>query len=124
MLCSSRFTPCSFQGICHVYVDKAADLEKACRIVVDSKADYPAACNALETLLIHEGTLFAYLPHFLKKAMIYLFLVVDLVKDGSAAKIITALQDVRFHSSRPLLAHFPLLSPAPGTHHFSITGQG
>jgi len=41
-------------GICHMYVDPSADIDKACSLAVDSKVDYPAACNALEKLLVHE----------------------------------------------------------------------
>jgi len=41
-------------GICHIFVDKSADIETASKIVVDAKTQYPSACNSVETLLIHK----------------------------------------------------------------------
>ncbi|MGB7250848.1 MAG: glutamate-5-semialdehyde dehydrogenase, partial [Phormidesmis sp.] len=49
-------------GICHLYVDKAADIEQVTPIVVDSKVGYPSACNAIETLLVHQDIATRALP--------------------------------------------------------------
>eukprot|EP00070_Physeter_catodon_P030233 XP_028337127.1 delta-1-pyrroline-5-carboxylate synthase isoform X2 [Physeter catodon] len=45
------------EGICHMYVDSEASVDKVTRLVRDSKCEYPAACNALETLLINRDLL-------------------------------------------------------------------
>ena len=55
-------------GICHIYVDKDADLAKAVPIIVDAKTQYVSACNTVETLLVHEAIKDQLLP-MLKEAL-------------------------------------------------------
>jgi glutamate-5-semialdehyde dehydrogenase len=49
-------------GICHLYIDREANLNQAITIAIDSKTQYPAACNAIETLLIHSEIAVEFLP--------------------------------------------------------------
>ena len=54
-------------GICHLYVDREADFDKAIAIAIDAKTQYPAACNAIETLLIDESIAAEFLPLVINK---------------------------------------------------------
>ena len=49
-------------GVCHVYVDEEADLDKAIPILLNSKTHRPSVCNAAETLLVHEAISEKFLP--------------------------------------------------------------
>lgn len=51
-----------FKGVCHIYVDRDADLDRAVEIVLNSKTQYPSACNALECLLVHQAVANELLP--------------------------------------------------------------
>ena len=53
-------------GVCHVYVDEFADLEKALPIVLNSKVQRPSVCNAAETLLVHRSVAEKFLPVVLR----------------------------------------------------------
>ena len=63
-------------GICHVYVDKAADLSMALSIVENAKTSRPSVCNAEEVLLVHEAVAAEFLPRLQKR------LVDDRAADG------------------------------------------
>lgn len=49
-------------GICHVYIDEYADMDKALKVSLDSKIQYPAVCNAVETLLVNSKIATEFLP--------------------------------------------------------------
>ena len=51
-----------YKGVCHLYVDRAANLEIAEDLLLDGKVSRPSVCNALETLLVHEDVAEAFLP--------------------------------------------------------------
>lgn len=51
-----------YKGVCHLYVDAAADLDLALNLLIDGKTSRPGVCNALETLLVHRDVADAFLP--------------------------------------------------------------
>ncbi|QIL20912.1 glutamate-5-semialdehyde dehydrogenase [Thermomonas sp. HDW16] len=54
-----------YKGVCHLYVDRAADIDTALGLLIDGKASRPGVCNALETLLVHREIADAFLPRAL-----------------------------------------------------------
>ncbi|MBI3978597.1 MAG: glutamate-5-semialdehyde dehydrogenase [Chloroflexi bacterium] len=54
-------------GVCHTYVDAAADIDKATRVVYNAKVRRPTICNALDTLLVHRAVAPAFLPQMARR---------------------------------------------------------
>ena len=54
-----------YKGVCHLYVDAAADIDRALALLVDGKTSRPGVCNALETLLVHRDIAPSFLPRAL-----------------------------------------------------------
>lgn len=75
------------EGICHIYVDEHADLQKALGICYDAKVQYPAVCNAVETLLVHKSIAPRFLPAMAKR---YESAGVEIKGDEGTRKIIEA----------------------------------
>jgi glutamate-5-semialdehyde dehydrogenase len=51
-----------YRGVCHLYVDRAADIDVALKLLIDGKTTRPAVCNALETLLVHADIAREFMP--------------------------------------------------------------
>jgi glutamate-5-semialdehyde dehydrogenase len=52
-----------YKGVCHLYVDRDADVSLALNLLIDGKTSRPGVCNALETLLVHKDMAGTFLPH-------------------------------------------------------------
>lgn len=77
-------------GVCHLYVDRAADLKKAVPVIYNAKVQRPTVCNALDTVLVHREVASAFLPAMaaaLAKA------AVEMRADGAALAILQAQPD-------------------------------
>ncbi|MEM9904730.1 MAG: glutamate-5-semialdehyde dehydrogenase [Cyanobacteria bacterium P01_D01_bin.44] len=74
-------------GICHLYVDDAAEIEKTVQIARDAKVGYPSACNAIETLLVHRGIAADFLPALAKALP-----DVELRGDGATREILPGIK--------------------------------
>ena len=77
-------------GICHVYVDKAADFEKAVKIIKNAKTSRPSVCNAEEVLLVHSDVYKEFLPQ-LKAVLDAGEHPVELRLDERAAEVISGV---------------------------------
>jgi glutamate-5-semialdehyde dehydrogenase len=83
-------------GVCHTYVDKTADIEKAVNIVYNAKVQRPTVCNALDTVLVHADIAALYLPEMaaeLNKAKVELHCderSIDILKAEKGLKLLAA----------------------------------
>ncbi len=74
-------------GICHLYVDKAADIKKALDIVENGKTSRPSVCNALEVCLVHEDVAEIFLP-LMRERLVERTVPVELRLDEAARRVI------------------------------------
>ena len=75
-------------GICHVYIDRDADLHKALKISLDSKTQNVAVCNAMETLLVHRDIAPVFLP---EAARMFSSAGVEVRGDAETGRLITCV---------------------------------
>jgi len=103
-------------GVCHVYIDERADVDKAVRIADNAKTQRYGTCNTMETLLVHESIAPRVLPAL---ARIYAEKGVELRCDEAAAQLIRAALDGAAPAIRPATEqdwYTEWLAPVLGVH--------
>jgi glutamate-5-semialdehyde dehydrogenase len=86
-------------GVCHTYVDKSADIDKATAIAYNAKVQRPTVCNALDTLLVHSEIASSYLPRIAQewaKAGVEMHCderALDIVRSVSEGRVMPAMPD-------------------------------
>ena len=85
-------------GVCHTYIDKAADIDKAVAIAYNAKVQRPTVCNALDTLLVHRDIAPAYLPLLAQE---WTKAGVEMHCDETALEIVNAVPEVKAAPSTP-----------------------
>ncbi len=112
-------------GICHVYVDKDADLTMASNIVVDAKCQYVAVCNAAETLLVHEAVAREFLPMVQKALSPYQVELRGCLKTGAIIKVKPATEeDWRTEYLDTILSVKVVTSTDEAIEHINTYGSG
>jgi glutamate-5-semialdehyde dehydrogenase len=56
-----------YKGVCHIFVDKGADLDQAEKVCFNAKVQRPGVCNAMETMLVHEAEAQEFIPRMFKR---------------------------------------------------------
>lgn len=79
-----------YKGVCHVYVDDAADQDMAIKIVENAKCQRPGVCNAMESLLVHKNIAAEFLP---RVAEVLMKRNVELRGDATARSIVSSMKE-------------------------------
>ena len=79
-------------GICHIYIDESADIDKVLNICIDAKCQYPSACNSVETILINEKVAMLIMPALMMK---FIENGVEVLGDEKILKIIPNLKQAK-----------------------------
>ncbi len=83
-----------FKGVCHLYIDKFADLNKAVDILVNGKTQKPSACNAFETVLVHGDISSKFLP-----------LAAAALEDAAQVKVHACKNSIGYFANAELATH-------------------